>query len=134
MSIAKAVLSGTVYRNPEKRFTGNNIPVTSFTLNIDEKETSLIRVIARGNNADLLESAVSKGDKVVVEGRLQVASVQSDDGTEKKVMELDMTSFEVVNSSKSVSPSSSSSDTSDVVKFSEKEMDDVLIGEEEIPF
>ena len=134
MSIAKAVLSGTVYRNPEKRFTGNNIPVTSFTLNIDEKETSLIRVIARGNNADLLESAVSKGDKVVVEGRLQVASVQSDDGTEKKVMELDMTSFEVVNSSKSVSPSSSSSDTSDVVKFSEVEMDDVLIGEEEIPF
>ena len=134
MSIAKAVLSGTVYRNPEKRFTGNNIPVTSFTLNIDEKETSLIRVIARGNNADLLESAVSKGDKVVVEGRLQVASVQSDDGTEKKVMELDMTSFEVLNSSKSVSPSSSSSDTSDVVKFSEVEMDDVLIGEEEIPF
>ena len=134
MSIAKAVLSGTVYRNPEKRFTGNNIPVTSFTLNIDEKETSLIRVIARGNNADLLESAVSKGDKVVVEGRLQVASVQSDDGTEKKVMELDMTSFEVVNSSKSVSPSSSSSNTSDVVKFSEVEMDDVLIGEEEIPF
>ena len=134
MSIAKAVLSGTVCRNPEKRFTGNNIPVTSFTLNIDEKETSLIRVIARGNNADLLESAVSKGDKIVVEGRLQVASVQSDDGTEKKVMELDMTSFEVVNSSKSVSPSSSSSDTSDVVKFSEKEMDDVLIGEEEIPF
>ena len=134
MSIAKAVLSGIVYRNPEKRFTGNNIPVTSFTLNIDEKETSLIRVIARGNNADLLESAVSKGDKVVVEGRLQVASVQSDDGTEKKVMELDMTSFEVVNSSKSVSPSSSSSNTSDVVKFSEVEMDDVLIGEEEIPF
>ncbi len=134
MSIAKAVLSGTVYRNPEKRFTGNNIAVTSFTLNIDEKETSLIRVIARGNNADLLESAVSKGDKVVVEGRLQVASVQSDDGTEKKVMELDMTSFEVVNSSKSVSPSSSSSNTSDVVKFSEVEMDDVLIGEEEIPF
>ena len=28
MSLAKAVLSGTVYRNPEKRFTGNNIPVT----------------------------------------------------------------------------------------------------------
>ena len=133
MSIAKAVLSGTVYRNPEKRFTGNNIPVTSFTLNIDEKEQSLIRVIARGNNAETLEQAVSKGDKIVVEGRLQVTAIQGDDGNEKKVMEIDMSSFEVLSSSQSPSTSSAKS-TDDVVKFSEVEMDDVLIGEEEIPF
>ena len=133
MSIAKAVLSGTVYRNPEKRFTGNNIPVTSFTLNIDEKEQSLIRVIARGNNAETLEQAVSKGDKIVVEGRLQVSAIQGDDGNEKKVMEIDMSSFEVLSSSQS--PSTSSKKASDeVVKFAEAEMDDVLIGEEEIPF
>lgn len=133
MSIAKAVMSGTVYRNPEKRFTGNNIPVTSFTLNIDEKEQSLIRVIARGNNAETLEQAVSKGDKIVIEGRLQVSTVQGDDGNEKKVMEIDMSSFEVLSSSQSPSTSSTKS-TDDVVKFSEVEMDDVLIGEEEIPF
>ena len=132
MSIAKEVISGTVYRNPEKRFTGNNIPVTSFTLNIDEKEQSLIRVIARGNNAETLEQAVSKGDKIVIEGRLQVSTVQGDDGNEKKVMEIDMSSFEVLSSSQSPSTSSKSSD--EVVKFSEVEMDDVLIGEEEIPF
>ena len=132
MSIAKAVLSGTVYRNPEKRFTGNNIPVTTFTLNIDEKEQSLITVIARGNNAETLEQAVSKGDKVVIEGRLQVSTIQGDDGTEKKVMEIDMSSFEVLSSSQS--PSTSSKSTDEVVKFSEVEMDDVLIGEEEIPF
>ena len=133
MSIAKAVISGTVYRNPEKRFTGNNIPVTSFTLNIDEKEQSLIRVIARGNNAETLEQAVSKGDKIVIEGRLQVSTVQGDDGNEKKVMEIDMSSFEVLSSSQS--PSTSSKKASDeVVKFAEAEMDDVLIGEEEIPF
>ena len=133
MSIAKAVLSGTVYRNPEKRFTGNNIPVTSFTLNIDEKEQSLIRVIARGNNAETLEQAVSKGDKIVIEGRLQVSTVQGDDGNEKKVMEIDMSSFEILSSSQSPSTSSAKS-TDEVVKFSEVEMDDVLIGEEEIPF
>ena len=133
MSIAKAVLSGTVYRNPEKRFTGNNIPVTSFTLNIDEKEQSLIRVIARGNNAETLEQAVSKGDKIVVEGRLQISAIQGDDGNEKKVMEIDMSSFEVLSSSQSPSTSSKKA-SDDVVKFSEAEMDDVLIGEEEIPF
>ena len=135
MSIAKAVLSGTVYRNPEKRFTGNNIPVTSFTLNIDEKEISLIRVIARGNLADTLEQAVSKGDRIVVDGRLQVSAIQTEDGTEKKVTELDLSSFEVISPQKSVSPSTSSDKTSnEVVKFSEVEASDVLIGEEEIPF
>ena len=135
MSIAKAVLSGTVYRNPEKRFTGNNIPVTSFTLNIDEKEQTLIRIVARGNNAEAVEQTVSKGDRIVVDGRLQVSSIQSEDGTEKKVMELDLSSFEVMSGSQSVSSSSSSKKSSDeVVKFAEVEMDDVLIGEEEIPF
>ncbi len=135
MSIAKAVISGTVYRNPEKRFTGNNIPVTTFTLNIDEKEQSLVRIVARGNNAETIEQSVSKGDKVVVEGRLQISSVQGEDGTDKKVMEIDLSSFEVISSSQSVSSSSSSKNSSDeVVKFSEVEMDDVLIGEEEIPF
>ena len=58
MSIAKAVISGTVYRNPEKRFTGNNIPVTSFTLNIDEKDQSLVRVVARGNLAETVENSI----------------------------------------------------------------------------
>ncbi|MBQ8886307.1 MAG: single-stranded DNA-binding protein [Candidatus Gastranaerophilales bacterium] len=133
MSIAKAVLSGTVYRNPEKRFTGNNIPVTTFTLNIDEKEQSLIRIVARGNNAEAIEQAVSKGDKIVVDGRLQITSIQGEDGSDKKVMELDLSSFEVLSGSASVS-SSSSSKSDEVVKFAEVEMDDVLIGEEEIPF
>lgn len=132
MSIAKAVISGTVYRNPEKRFTGNNIPVTTFTLNIDEKEQSLIRVVARGNLAETIESAITKGDKIVAEGRLQVSTFQAEDGSEKKVMEIDLSSFEVINSIKTNSTVSNSTD--DVVKFAEVEMDDVLIGEEEIPF
>ncbi len=132
MSIAKAVISGTVYRNPEKRFTGNNIPVTSFTLNIDEKEQSLIRVIARGTLAENIEASVSKDDKIVVEGRLQVSGFQTEDGNEKKVMEIDLSSFEIISALNSANSSKPSSD--EVVKFSEVEMNDVLIGEEEIPF
>ena len=134
MSIAKAVITGTVYRNPEKRFTGNNIAVTSFTLNIDEKETSLIRVVARGNLAETVENAVSKNDKIVVEGRLQVATVQAEDGTEKKVMEIDLSSFEVISSSSSAPQKTAETQTSEVVKFAEVEPEDILIGEEEIPF
>ncbi len=131
MSLAKAVLSGIVYRNPEKRFTTNNIPVTSFAINIDEKEQTLIRVVARGNIAESAEQSIKKGDKIVVEGRLQITAAQLDDGTEKKITEIDLSSFEVINSNKS---ESDSTNKDEVVKFSEVEMDDVLVGEEEIPF
>ena len=134
MSIAKAVISGTVYRNPEKRFTGNNIPVTSFTLNIDEKEQSLVRVVARGNLAETVENTVSKNDKIVAEGRLQVSSYQAEDGSEKKVMEIDLSSFEVISSTSGTKQSATAKQPSEVVKFSEVEPEDILIGEEEIPF
>ncbi len=136
MSIAKVVISGIVYRTPEKRFTGNNIPVTSFALNIDEKEISLVRVIARGNNAETLEQSVSKGDRVVVEGRLQMSTVQAEDGSEKKITEIDLSSFEVISSSVSAANTNSTAKSSEkkVVEFSDMEMTDTLIGEEEIPF
>lgn len=132
MSIAKVVISGIVYRTPEKRFTGNNIPVTSFALNIDEKETSLIRVIARGNNAETLEQSVSKGDKIVVEGRLQISTVQGEDGNDKKITEIDLSSFEILASAPSTGKSIQKENK--VVEFSDIEMTDTLIGEEEIPF
>ncbi len=130
MSLAKAVLSGIVYRNPEKRFSTNNIPVTTFTINIDEKEQSLIRVVARGSNAESIETAVKKGDKIVVDGRLQITAVKGEDGSEKKIMELDLSGYEVVSSSNSAPAPKEDK----VVEFDGDISNDVLIGEEEIPF
>ena len=46
MSIAKATVTGTVYRAPEKRFTQNNIAVSAFVVNIGEKDEVLLRVIS----------------------------------------------------------------------------------------
>ncbi len=131
MSLAKAVLSGVVYRAPEKRFTTNNVAITYFTLNIDQNEETLVRVLAKGNLAETVENNIAKSDKIVIEGRLQNATVQADDGTEKKVVEVELSSFEKISGSNS-SPSKDSSD--ELVKFSENDFSDDLIGEEEIPF
>ena len=78
MSFAKAVVTGIVFRAPEKRFTQNNVPVSSFVLNIGDREEMLIRVIVRRNALDEIVSSISKDDKVLVEGRLQITSVKSD--------------------------------------------------------
>jgi len=131
MALAKAVVTGSVFRAPEKRFTQNNVPVSSFVLNIGEKEEMLIRIVVRRTILDEVVSSISKDDRVLVEGRLQITTVKSDNGTERKIFEIDANTIELMNSS---AITSSSSSNSDIVKFSSDEFADELIGEDEIPF
>ena len=134
MSLAKAVVSGTVYRAPEKRFTSNNIPVTAFAMNISDTEEQLVRVVARGKLAETMGDSVSKGDKIVVEGRLQTNTVKNEDGSERKIVEIDASGFEAMGTgSAPAAGSSSKADT--IVQFGEQpDFADELIGEDEIPF
>ena len=133
MALAKAVVTGIVFRAPEKRFTQNNVPVSSFVLNIGEREEMLIRVIVRRTALDEVVSSISKDDKVLVEGRLQITTVKSDTGAERRIFEIDANTIEMMGAGASVSSSSGSSN-SDIVKFSNEEFADELIGEDEIPF
>lgn len=131
MTIAKSVVTGTVFRAPEKRFTQNNVAVFSLVLNIGDREETLIRVLcSRTALAPILEQ-ISKGDKILVEGRLQTANVKMDDGTERKIYEIDANSVERMGA---VSMSSSSDSSVELSKFAEDEFAEELIGEEEIPF
>ena len=131
MSLAKAVVTGSVFRAPEKRFTQNNIPVSSFVLNIGDREEMLIRVVVRRNTLDEIVSAISKDDRVLVEGRLQITAVKNDAGVERRIFEIDANTIEMMGAG--VSTPSASSDK-DIVKFSQEEFSDELIGEDEIPF
>ena len=133
MALAKAVVTGTVFRAPEKRFTQNNVPVSSFVLNIGEREEMLIRVVVRRTALDEVVSALSKDERVLVEGRLQITTVKSDNGSERRIFEIDANAIESMGIGASVSVSSSSS-SDEIVKFSNEEVADELIGEEEIPF
>ena len=76
MSLAKSVVTGTVYRAPEKRFTQNNVGVSAFVMNIGDRDEMLIRVISKRTSLDDLVSSLNKGDKVMVEGRLQTGGRQ----------------------------------------------------------
>ena len=133
MALAKAVVTGSVFRAPEKRFTQNNVPVSSFVLNIGEREEMLIRVIVRRTALDEVVSSISKDDRVLVEGRLQITTVKNDTGTERRIFEIDANTIEMMGASAPSSGASSSSN-SDIVKFSNDEFADELIGEDEIPF
>ena len=133
MSLAKAVVTGVVFRAPEKRFTQNNVPVSSFVLNIGEREEMLIRVIAKRAALDEVVSNLSNGEKILVEGRLQITTVKNDSGAERRIYEIDANTIETMGAGATASASSQISNE-DIVKFSQEEFSDELIGEDEIPF
>ena len=137
MTLAKAVVTGTVYRAPEKRFTQNNVPVSSFVINISDREEMLLRVIAKRTALDEVVSSLSKDDKVLIEGRLQITTVKNENGAERKIYEIDANTVENIGAGAVIgasSASSSSSSDEEIVKFSQEEFSNELIGEDEIPF
>lgn len=136
MSLAKSTVTGTVYRTPEKRFTQNNVGVSAFVMNIGDREEMLLRVISKRSTLDDLISSLNKGDKVLVEGRLQTAAVKMDDGSEKRIFEIDANTVErwgEITSSEGGS-SNSKFGNEEIVKFESDDMSNELINEDEIPF
>ena len=131
MSLAKSVVTGTVYRAPEKRFTQNNVAVSGFVLNIGDRDEILMRVVSKRTSLDEVVSSISKGDKVLVEGRLQTATVKMDDGSEKRIYEIDANTIEKMGES---SASNSDFGTEEIVKFESDDVSGELINEDEIPF
>lgn len=132
MAFAKAVVTGTVFRAPEKRFTQNNVPVSSFVLNIGDREEMLIRVVVGRTALDEVVSGISKDDRVLVEGRLQITTVKNESGAERRIYEIDASTIEMMGGSAPASSNSNSNE--EIVKFSQDEFSDELIGEDEIPF
>ncbi len=136
MSVAKAIVTGTVYRAPEKRFTQNSVAVSDFVLDIGDN--TLVRVVSTRQFLDDVVDSTLKGDQLLVEGRLQVTTVKTDDGGEKKVFEINANSIEKMGAAGSASAGSKSSKskfgTEEIVKFESDDFSNELIGEDEIPF
>lgn len=72
----KLIIIGNLGRDPEMRFTPNGDPVTSFSVATSRKygekdETTWFRVTVWGKQAESCNTYLSKGSKVLVEGRLK---------------------------------------------------------------
>ena len=94
----------------------------------------LLRVIVKRQNLDEVVSEISQNDRVLVEGRLQITTVKGDNGAERRIFEIDANTIELMSGSGLAVSSSNSSGSEEIVKFSQEEFSNELIGEEEIPF
>lgn len=136
MSLSKAVIQGIVVREPEKRFSSNNVAVSNFTINItpNNDEASFLRVIALGRLAETVADNVKKGAMVVVDGQLQTNTVKSQTGEERKIVELQASNVELMGSGAASVKEKPQSMQEEILQLSDEDFSDELIGDDEIPF
>ena len=136
MSLSKAVIQGIVVREPEKRFSSNNVAVSNFTINItpNNDEASLLRVIALGRLAETVADNVVKGAMVMVDGQLQTNTVKSQTGEERKIVELQASNVELMGSGAASVKEKPQSMQEEILQLSDEDFSDELIGDDEIPF
>ncbi len=99
----RVVLIGRLTADPALRYTPNGIPVANFTLAVErpfksqsgEREVDFIDVVVWRRQAELVANHLAKGRLVAVEGRLQVRTYESQDGSKRKAYEVvaDSTQF-----------------------------------------
>lgn len=134
MTLAKIVVTGKVTKNPEKRFTQNNLAVASLIVDINPQEETLVRVSAIGAIADRISETISMGDTVIVDGRLQMETVKTTSGKERKVATINASSVEKIGGSSNSTSTPVSNKKETLVQFSTEEFAEDLIDPEEIPF
>lgn len=92
----KIVLLGRLTRDPEIRYTQTGACVTQFTIAVDRpftnqdgsREADFIPCVAWGKTGEAVGNYVHKGQRLLVEGRLQIRSYDAKDGSKRWVTEI----------------------------------------------
>jgi len=97
-SYCKVILVGNLGGDPELRYTPDGRPVVSFNVAVNRRrrqgedswvdETDWFRVTAWEKLAETCNQYLSKGRKVLVEGRLQTRTFQGADGQTRKYIDV----------------------------------------------
>ena len=100
----KIILMGRLVRDPEVRYTSTGKVVCQFTLAVDrpfanqdgQREADFIPVVIWGKQAEVCGNSLTKGQRALVEGRLQIRSYDAKDGSKRWVTEVIANSFEFI--------------------------------------
>ena len=89
----KVFLLGRLVRDPEIRTTQSGKMVTSFTLAVDrfgggKDNTDFISIVTWEKLAEVCGNNLAKGQRAMVEGRLQIRSYEGKDGQKRWVTEI----------------------------------------------
>ena len=100
----KIILLGRLTRDPEVRYTPTGKVVCQFTLAVDrpfanqegQREADFIPVVIWGKQAETCGNSLTKGQRALVEGRLQIRSYDGKDGNKRWITEVIADRFEFI--------------------------------------
>ena len=100
----RIILLGRLVRDPEVRYTPNGRVVCQFTLAVDrpfanqegQREADFIPVVIWGKTAETCGNSLTKGQRALVEGRLQIRTYDAKDGTRRYITEVVADRFEFI--------------------------------------
>ena len=92
----KVILMGRLTRDPELRYTNNNLAVCSFTLAVnrgfvkqgEEKQADFIPIVVWNKQAEFCSKYFTKGLQVAVVGRIQVRTWDDNEGKKRYTTEV----------------------------------------------
>lgn len=92
----KIILLGRLVRDPEVRVTPTERTVCTFTLAVDrpftakngQHEADFINIVTWNKTAELCGNSLLKGQRALVEGRLQIRSYDGKDGQKRWITEV----------------------------------------------
>lgn len=93
----KCILVGNMANDPELKYTPSGVAVATFRVAVQrpfasgpegKKEADFLDIVAWRQQAEFAANYLGKGRKVLVEGRIQVRSYDTQDGQRRKVWEI----------------------------------------------
>ena len=107
-SLNKVMLIGRLTRDPELRYTSSGLAVCSFSIAVDrrfknpsgEKQTDFFRCSAWRQTAEFVNTYVTKGKLVAVDGRIEMNKFVGQDGVEKQSADIVCDQVELLESNR----------------------------------
>lgn len=99
----KVILVGRLAQDPEVRYTQSGKAVASFTLAVNrfgggqsqgQNTADFVPIVAWERLAETCGNNLTKGQRVLVDGRLQIRSYEANDGQKRRVAEVVAQSIE----------------------------------------
>lgn len=102
---------GNLGKDPDIRTTPNGKMVASFSIGIAEgygerKTTTWLNIVCWEKLAEVVGNNLSKGSKVLVEGKIQTRSYDGNDGQKKYITEIVASNIEFLSAKKQSDPAS----------------------------
>ena len=102
----KVILVGRLAQDPEVRYTATGKAVATFSLAVSrrvgqgQESTDFIPIVSWEKLAEICGNNLTKGRRILVEGRLQIRSYEAQDGQKRRVAEVIAQNIEFLDSNR----------------------------------